>query len=47
MLINRASGDAGRFAEKLTGEQFAALPCCAAAPQIYQIRTAPLEQCAA
>jgi hypothetical protein len=25
MLINRASGDAGRFAEKLTGEQFPAL----------------------
>jgi hypothetical protein len=25
MLINRASGDAGRFAEKLAGERFAAL----------------------
>jgi hypothetical protein len=25
MLINRASGDAGRFAEKLAREQFAAL----------------------
>jgi hypothetical protein len=24
-LINRASGDAGRFAEKLAGERFAAL----------------------
>jgi hypothetical protein len=25
VLINRASGDAGRFAEKLAGERFAAL----------------------